>query len=529
MIRWVHPSMPADESARLETLRDYDILDTPAEPAFDDLTWLATHICGTPIATITLIDAGRQWFKSHIGMKKPETPRNESFCAFAILQPDQIFEVPDAAEDDRFADNPGVTGDPDIRFYAGAPLVVENGQALGTLCVIDRVPRQLTDAQRRSLEALAAQAVSQLELRRRLRAVRDQRSRLITSIDAVPSALIIRDKSGRVVLQNQAAGRFSGAKGWEAVTVLRKDGSVLPREEWPGVRALAGQRVDAEQLVLRAIDGTTTPVYATSAPILDSRDAVAGAVTSFTDITSLAEVARLKDEFVATVSHELRTPLTAIKGSLQLLQTDPSLDPGHVELIGVALGNADRLIRMVSDILDAAKIEAGALKLQRRTLAVAALAATAVENVRPIAAAAGVRLAVDVAPGVRAVHVDVDRMVQAIVNLLSNAVKFAPRASTVTLAARAMEDGGVSMTVHDEGSGIPPERLHRLFEKFSQLEPGSTNQGKGTGLGLAITKSLVEEHGGTVHVDSGRGAGTTFEIRLYGDGTAFAQAAAPNC
>ncbi|HMF99467.1 MAG TPA: HAMP domain-containing sensor histidine kinase [Vicinamibacterales bacterium] len=169
---------------------------------------------------------------------------------------------------------------------------------------------------------------------------------------------------------------------------------------------------------------------------------------------------------------------------------------------------------MVNDLLDSAKIEAGKLTLQRRTLTVTELGALPMKNVRSIAATARVELSIDVQPGVRVVHVDVDRMVQAIVNLLSNATKFAPTGSTVTFGARPMADGGVAMTVHDSGQGIPPARLHQLFQKFSQLEGGTKNQGRGTGLGVSIAKALVEEHGGTTEVVSNREGGTTFEIRL---------------
>ncbi|MDB5294088.1 MAG: multi-sensor hybrid histidine kinase, partial [Phycisphaerales bacterium] len=159
------PPPPADEAARLAALRAYDILDTPDEAAFDDLTRLAARICGTPISLVSLVDADRQWFKSRVGLDVAETPRDLAFCGHAILGQD-LFVVPDAARDDRFADNPLVAGDPHVRFYAGAPLVGEGGQALGTLCVIDRVPRELTPDQADALRALARQAMSQIRLRR---------------------------------------------------------------------------------------------------------------------------------------------------------------------------------------------------------------------------------------------------------------------------------------------------------------------------------------------------------------------------
>jgi len=159
---------PIDEQARLAALRRYRILDTAPEEAFDDLTLLASYICGTPMALITLIDEERQWFKSQRGLGNlRETERSVAFCTHAITQAD-ILEVPDTREDDRFRQNPFVTGQPHIRFYAGAPLITPDGHALGTLCVIDTEPRRLSPDQRRALDALRHQAQAQLELRRRL-------------------------------------------------------------------------------------------------------------------------------------------------------------------------------------------------------------------------------------------------------------------------------------------------------------------------------------------------------------------------
>ena len=155
---------PVDEAARLAALRRYRILDTDPEQAFDDLTMLASHICGTPMALITLIDEDRQWFKSEVGVGLRQTERSIAFCTHAITQPG-IMEVPDAREDDRFRHNPMVVGEPHIRFYAGAPLITPDGHGLGTLCVVDVKPRRLTDKQSLALEALRRQAQAQLELR----------------------------------------------------------------------------------------------------------------------------------------------------------------------------------------------------------------------------------------------------------------------------------------------------------------------------------------------------------------------------
>lgn len=159
--------MIADEAGRLAALRRYRILDTEPERNFDDLAHLASYICGTPMALITLVDAERQWFKSRIGIPVTETPRAVSFCTHAILEPD-MFIVPDAFQDQRFRDTPLVLGATEVRFYAGASLVTPDGYALGTLCVMDSHPRELTAEQLEALSALRRQAQSQLELRRNL-------------------------------------------------------------------------------------------------------------------------------------------------------------------------------------------------------------------------------------------------------------------------------------------------------------------------------------------------------------------------
>ncbi len=198
--------IPGSEKRRLNVLWQYEVLDTVPEAVFDELTELAARICEAPIALISLVDENRQWFKSRHGTTLHETRRDVSFCTHAIRQPG-LFIVPDASADARFATSPLVRSEPHIRFYAGAPLVTPDGYALGTLCVIDQVPRQLRPDQQEALRILARHVVSQLELRRRTRQVtelREENARIRRELEQARA-------TGKVSESKRAAKKRDGA------------------------------------------------------------------------------------------------------------------------------------------------------------------------------------------------------------------------------------------------------------------------------------------------------------------------------
>ncbi len=211
--------IPVNETERLKELCSYKLLDSAAEREFDDITELAAQICQVPISLISLIDESRQWFKSAVGLQETETARDISFCGHAILEP-TLLEVRDASTDPRFQDNPLVTQAPHIRFYAGAPIISPQGYALGTLCVIDKQPRELSNAQRNALMQLAKQVVSQMELKRTARRLEIQNTFQQSILNSTDSLVIATNPSGLITHFNAAAERLLGYQAGEVINRL---------------------------------------------------------------------------------------------------------------------------------------------------------------------------------------------------------------------------------------------------------------------------------------------------------------------
>jgi signal transduction histidine kinase len=235
------------------------------------------------------------------------------------------------------------------------------------------------------------------------------------------------------------------------------------------------------------------------------------------DITERKEVERLKNEFVSTVSHELRTPLTSISASLALLADGIAgeLPEDARQLVDIANASSGRLVRLIGDVLDIQKMEAGGVALERRVQPVLPIAREAVDAMASLAGQAGVTLACAAGPGAdtACAAVDRDRMMQVLTNLLSNAIKFSGAGDTVSTRVEA-HDGRLRLAVDDQGAGIPPAFRERVFQRFAQADGADSRRKSGTGLGLSICKAIVEQHGGTIGFDSEMGQGTTFWVEL---------------
>jgi len=267
-------------------------------------------------------------------------------------------------------------------------------------------------------------------------------------------------------------------------------------------------------------DGNVVPVHFVSSP-LERDGKVTGAVLTFRDVTQRKEAERRVSEFYSTVSHELRSPLTSIRGALGLMEGGKAgeFSPKAARLIRIAKEECDRLIRLINDILDIRKIEAGKLLLFLKEENVGDLVKVTVNGIKAMADEAHVTLVVEVIDPAMIVLCDRDRLIQVLTNLIGNAIKFSPSGGTVTVAATATEgDGGrfVRLSVRDQGPGISHDEKEKLFQLFQQLDSSDSRPKGGTGLGLAISKALVEQHGGTIGVDSKVGEGSTFWFELGG-------------
>lgn len=476
------------------------------DPAFDDLARIAAQLCEATVAILGVVEGDRARIAAVVGLPGGGAAA-EPLCAEAMRAAAPLV-VHDLRDHPALAAHPLVTGEPRLRFFAGAPLWASDGSVIGALCVADRAPQQLARAQRQSLEALARQAVALVELRRTTAEAEERFHRL----SAAANEGIAVSVAGVIVEVNHAFCHLFGCD--ETAAIGRAIGDFTTPASREDVTRRAREREDGsfEVTGLRA-DGTTfdLQISAKTAPYRGRTARVA----VLRDITAQNAVDRMKNEFVSTVSHELRTPLTSVRGSLGLIEGGAAgeVAPRALELVRIARANTDRLIRLINDILDLEKMEAGKLELRTAPVAAADLVATAIAELRSAAQESDITLVAQPAPGLRAIG-DHDRLVQVLVNLVGNAIKFSAPGRAVTVRTQEGAPGFVRFAVADEGPGIAREHLARLFRRFQQLDASDGRERGGTGLGLVISRSIVEQHGGRLGVKSEVGVGTEFFFEI---------------
>ena len=536
--------LPDNEAQRLEALYGYKILDTTSEQAFDNITRLAAQICGTPISLVSLVEAERQWFKSKVGLEATDTSRDISFCAHAILQPD-ILIVSDTLADKRFATNPLVTSAPQIRFYAGVPLLSSEGYALGTLCVIDYVPRKLSQEQVEGLRVLSRQVSAQLELRRNLvNSVRanetlqksEERLRLLESVVVnANDAILITDAEPvdapgpQIVYVNQA---FTKMTGYSLEDVLGKtprllQGSKTDQDALGKIRvALKAWKPVRVELINYCKDGSEFWVELNITPVTDQKGWYTHWISVQRDITERKQIEKkmlgalekekelgeLKSRFVAMVSHEFRTPLTTILSSAELLEHygHKSSEKEKLSFFHQIRTATQRMTQLLNDVLAINKAEAGKLEFKPNYLDLEEFCCTLVEEMqinsrnKHIISFSSQGQCTDT-------YMDEKLLLHNFTNLLSNAIKYSPQSNTIYFEVDCRNEDAI-FKVKDKGIGIPTEKQQRLFEPFHRGE--NVGNISGTGLGLSIVKRLVELHKGHITVSSQIGIGTTFIVKL---------------
>ncbi|HEY6911584.1 MAG TPA: ATP-binding protein [Myxococcales bacterium] len=411
-----------------------------------------------------------------------------------------------------------------LKAFAGHPLE-HGGRLLGVVAMWSRTA--LRDEVLEALRVLArhgATAIAGAQLMEQARQegakARDATGRMAALLDASRSGVIMFDPEEQVTYVNGAFRRIFGLGDEPLVQCSRTELEVTLRlllcpGRQEGVLAPlareAGSAGDGDLWI--QIPGEPKPriLRRYAAPVSAAGEKL-GWMEVFDDVTHAHELDQMKSEFISTVSHELRSPLTSIKGALSLM-LDSGLDEESRELVAVSKRNADRLVRLVNDILDLSKLEAGKLQLDLRPLEPSALCNDAVASLGGWAQKAGVRLRIEVEDALPRVRADADRIAQVLANLLSNALKFSPRGSEVVLSAERNARGGVVFRVEDHGPGIAAEFRDKLFTRFAQADRRRREQ-SGTGLGLAISRALVVEHRGEIWVESEPGKGAAFSFML---------------
>ncbi len=567
------PKIPKDEASRLNELKSFEILDSNAEKQFDDITMLATKICETPIALVSLVDERRQWFKSKQGLTICETQRELAFCAHAINQKD-IFIVEDAREDKRFIDNPLVTGDSKIIFYAGMPLRTSNGLNIGTLCVIDHKPRRLTENQIKSLRILANQVVLAIETRLKVRKL-DLFSNMMVEIHYLANlktnnleCLFEKYLSKGSKILGLDVGIISSIKNdkYTVMQVVDKDNSIKIGQSFSIENTYCAQVVEHNETFFHNNIGQDrimvnhpcylntklesyigTPIYLngeiygtlsySSSKIKTIRfsdyeirfvEILAQTISRKLDVwygkkdqqearIRAEKLLKAKSIFLANMSHEIRTPLNSIIGLCDLLAIS-KLDNEQKEYITTLQNSSEVLLDLVNDILDLSKIEEGELVLDYSELDFTRLFEKILDMFKRQANEKRIALKFNIDNEVDKIYkADFGRITQIVINLVGNALKFTKSGSIeFSLAKNIYPDkrGNLLLKVTDTGIGIAKDKLKVIYQSFAQEEATTTRDFGGTGLGLAIVQKIATSMGGSTWVESQKGVGSTFYVTL---------------
>lgn len=464
--------LPPNEAERLKALYRYQILDTVAEAGFDDLTALAAYICGTPIALVSLIDQNRQWFKSKVGIDATETHRDLAFCAHAILQPNDLLIIQNALDDDRFFDNPLVTSDPNIRFYAGTPLVTNDGFPIGTLCTIDRVPRYLDFQQKEALRKLGHQVLTQMELRINVANLEKN----IQQRQQIESELRLSNQYLRHTLQK----------------LKQTQATLIHTEKMYSLGQLVAGVAHEINNPINYIHGNLKHV---SANVQDLLELVELYQQHYPNLHQEIQ-AKEKEIDIPFLQHDLLKLISSMQGGSE-----------RIKQIVLSLRNFSRLDESQKKTVNLHEgIDNALLILQHR------LEATDKRPQIQIIKDYGEIPSIECYPGdlnqvfMKILNNAIDALEQAMIKYPDKT--FQPK---VKIHTEFKNYDAVVVKISDNGVGIPKDIYKRIFDPFFTTKP----IGQGAGLGLYLSYQIVvEKHGGALKYHSQEGQGTEFWIEI---------------
>ncbi len=521
------------ETERLKALKSLNILDTVTEKEFDDLTLMASQICNTPIALISLIDEKRQWFKSKVGLTATETHRDFSFCAHAILQ-DDVFIVDNVTTDKRFFDNPLVNQSIKIQYYAGAPIYDPKSKLpIGTLCVVDTQPRQLSAPQLQALKALSSQIQKLLELKLKVRELSSVIEATLfqkVAFEKMTEGVVVQDITGNIIDFNPGAlnvlemtadqllGKSSMDKDWNSIN---EDGTNLVGSDHPAMKCLASGLAQSNSVMGLNIDYKSTKwINVSSTPIfLNTKVKPSHCVTTFSDITgsrltqqTLIQSAKMTSlgEMAGEIAHEINSPLAILSlasyQSLKLLQQDTKNVNKVIKKIELIESTVQRISKIVKGLStftrSSEKDTAQIVSLNQITLEAIDICSDKFKKT-------GIKIITNLDKEFKVSGIPT-MISQVLVNLLNNsfdAIKDKPKKWVRVELMKKNEN--VKICIIDCGLGISKDLQSKIMKSFFTTKPA----GAGTGLGLSISKEIIESLNGRLYYEK-VGKNTCFSIEI---------------
>lgn len=532
------------EIERLKSLLTYNIIDTLKEEEFDKLAQLASIICETPIALISLIDDKRQWFKAKIGIEAEEMPKELTFCQYTI-EKDELWEVEDATKNELLKDNPNVTPENGLRFYAGLPLQCSLGYNIGTLCVADLKPKKISDKEKIALQIISEQIMILLEAKKRNDKLIHELKELVQQKE-LESQKIIEKSSEEIKMFYDSISNSNGIIEIDSLGMIINSNQLIVELLDITSNELMNQPIsnffdlelnettlskllDTKNHILKFNKNSNSDkwIQANIIKIENIEGGIEKLILVCQDITNRIHgqqelenaknvsdyLNKQKDQFIATVSHEIRTPINAILGFTDVL-LEIEDDVNKVDYLSSVKTAGLGLLHIVNDILDISKIEAGMLQIDETPFQLNEVVNNVISTLKLKASEKNIKLLYAIDSDVtNNLLGDKNRLNQILINIVGNAIKFTEKGKVELRIANQKTHNNsifIEFSIIDTGIGINQKKLQSIFDRFSQAEVSTSRKFGGTGLGLSISKELIDMQKGSISVQSSENVGTTF-------------------